>query len=612
MPISNGKTWMEFDYGGTTYTLPYVNVSSYDQKPAFSEDGFTMLRYEVTLQGTALVSDGASTFTDLATKMTNMVGTVDRMALYVIDPTGTKTLIEVNYPDAMRGPYVSINVTEISGARACIVSFTVNASVSLSGQSGQITPTYPVIANRWTTRTSLDANGIITRTVMGTLTVDLAATGTGNTIAADGTVASINNKYPWADLFRKAILPSVPATGVWRRESQTFAYNEAGNSLIYELVDSQARTNLPDGAFVGNAEFTYERNRQNLAMASLRFSCDLEGPADGNSKTLIYAAILLSQTRIPFAKAIVNRISVTEQEMLKKSKIRLEVDAMAPAANQDTPGLQVASVPLVELIGHNFTVTRTCPYYADPYGGNSDYSYFAPPHWDGNDANAKPEGIEATLPVAQMISAAIVAPCAGSTPTVTILANPTNFTAANNIVDQGVYTTPLAELDSSGKAASVERQMTFTSVTIDTNMHRLQTLYTQGADFVFQTGKAAIVLEETTHIKRFNKPPERSYRPMPTGFVVLSDDWNVNHGDIDPSGNRVYTGIWKRRLMSFDAGGATYQGYYTNAGLRQWWQSSVAAPYTLGFPYNDQQANLNVFAVSAPQAYPTGAAQNFA
>lgn len=610
MPISNGKTWVEIDYGGTTYTLPYVNVSSYDQKAEFAEDGFTMLRYAITLQGTALVSDGVNTFADLDSKMKNMVGTVDRVALYVIDTTGTKTLFEVEYPDAMRGPYVSINVTEINGARACIVSFTINASVSLSGVNGQITETYPIIAHRWITRSSLDASGILTRTVMGTLTLNLGATGNTAAISPNGDSASINTKYPWADLFRRAILPSNPATGSWRRESQTFAYNEAGNSLIYEFVDSQARTNLPDGAFVGNAEFTYERNRQNLAMASLRFSCDLEGAVDGNSKSLIYAAVLLSQTRIPFAKAIVNRISVTEQEMLKKSKIRLEIDAMVPAANQDTPGLQVASIPLIELIGRNFSVTRTCSYYPDPYGSNGDFVFYSEPHWAGNTANAKPEGIESTLPVAQMIAVAATV-CPGSTPTITLLSNPTNFDDANAKIVTGTSTPPLAALDAFGKPASIDRQITFTAVHIESNMHRLQTLYTQGSDFIFQTGKASVVLEETTHIKRFNSPPERSYRPMPSGFMLVSDDWNVNHGDVDPSGNRVFTGIWKRKLMSYDGGGATFYAYFTASGVRQWWTSSVAAPYTLGYSFNDQQGGSNVFAVSSPPAYQTGSPQAY-
>lgn len=612
MPIPNGNAWIEIDYGGVTYTLPFVNLTQYEQKPVFAEDGFTMMRYELSMQGTSLVSDSSNTFTDLATKTTNMVGTVDRVAMYVIDPTaGTKTLLEVNYPDAMRGPFASLNVTEVNGARACIVSFTINASVSLSGNGGQIDPAYPVVSHRWTTRSELDATGILTRRVTGTLTVNLGATGTSSVPSLDGTIGEVGGRYPWADLFRKAVLPSTPAVGSWRRESQSFAYNEAGNTLIYEFVDSQARVNLPDGAYVGSSEFTYERNRQNMAMASMRFSCDLEGPADGNSKILIYAAIIIAQARIPFLKSIINRMSVTESEMLKRAKIRVEIDASAPATNFDVPGTSAASVPLVELIGKNFSVVRTCPYYPDPYGGNSDYVWFSEPHWDGNTANAKPNGIMSTLPVAQMISAAAQA-CAGTTTSITVMSNAQDFSAANSIVEQGSSITPLAELDVYGNAKSVERQITFTNVSIDTRMHRLQTLYTQGADFVFQTGKASIIVEETTHIKRNNVPPQRTYRPMPSGFVVLSDDWKVNHGDVDPSGNRVYTGVWTRRLLSYDGGGATYQGYYTNAGLRQWWYSSVAAPLTLGFDQNAQQYTNNVFAVTGTQAYSTGSPQNFA
>jgi hypothetical protein len=609
MPILNGNTWIEFTYGGSTYVLPYVNITSYEQKPVFAEDGFTMIRYEVSIQGTALVSDGTATFTDLASKFKNITGTVDSFTLYVKEGVNTTQVISVAFPDSMRGPYMELSVTEMNGRRACVVSFSAHASITLSGSNNSVNPAYPVVAHRWVTRMSLDGSGCITRTVTGSLTVNLAATGNSQVVAQNGTFSEINGKSPWADLFRKAVAPAMPS-GTWRRDSQTFAYNEAGNTLIYEFVDSQARTALPDGAYIGNAEFTYERTRQNLAMATLRFSCELEGSAEGDSKQLIYAAVVIAQGRIPFTKSIINRITVTESEMLKKAKIRLEVEALAPANNSTTPSTSVASIPLVELIGSNFSVSRTCPVAPDPYG-STDTKWFAYPHWEGNTATAKPNGIDSTLPASQMIAYAVTE-CAGTATAVTILSSPTNFNAANSLIVTGSSTPPSAELDAFGNAKSVERQITFTKVNTKTNMHRLQTLYTQGADFVFQTGKASVVIEESTTVKRQNQPPNRVMRPLPPGFVVLKDDWTVNFGDMDPSGNRVYTGIYTRTLLSYDGGGATFFGYYTNAGIRQWWNTSVAAPMTLGFDQNNQQPTSNVFAVTGTQAYSTGSAQNYA
>ena len=164
---------------------------------------------------------------------------------------------------------------------------------------------------------------------------------------------------------------------------------------------------------------------------------------------------------------------------------------------------------------------------------------------------------------------------------------------------------------------SVEKVFTTTNVAVETRMHRLQTMYTQGADFVFQAGKARVILEEVTTVRRTNSPPNRVFRPIPSGFVVVSEDWKVNHGEIDAAGQRSFTGIYVRRLMSFDGGGATSNGYSTVSGRRQWWvpgaNPSVASPLALGYNLDNQVQANNVFAFgSSAQTYSLGTAQNYA
>jgi hypothetical protein len=611
---TNGSTFVSFTFDSTTYTLPYTNISSYEHKPVYAEDGYTLIRYEVHVAGSALISDGTNTYTDLMARFQKGTGRVDNVYISVTTPEGTEDLLNISHPDTMRGPLMSIAVTEINGRRACIVNFTISAALALDGNSQTPSP-YPILSHRWTSRFALDAGGHITRTVSGVLVVDLAATGTTATAAASGTSGAVTGKAPYADLFRRAILPIAPGVGNWRRESQTYAYNEAGNSLIYEITDSQARTALPDAAFAGTAEFTYERNANMLSWGQLRFSCDLEGAVNGDVRSLIWAAVVLAQSRIIFARCKIMRIVVTEQDMLKKAKIRFEMDALSPAIATDVAGVSSYAVPLAQIIGKSFGVGRTCPALPDPY---SPYNGVAGvPHWVDNETSAKTQTTQ-TIAVASCI-AVINEYCSPGTPTISIEVPDTQFTTINGVINVGVFSTdqPLAQFNGDGQTTSVEQSKTTTNVSTQTRMHRLQTLYTEGADFVFQTGKASVTLEETTVVSRVNVPPVRTFRPIPAGFVVINDDWKVNHGNVDPAGQRTFIGVYTRTLRSYDGGGATSFGYSTVSGRRQWWPSgqspSVAAPLALGYdPQNQVNASSVLSLGSNAQAYQVGTAQDYA
>jgi hypothetical protein len=611
---SNGSTFVSFTFESTTYTLPYTNISAYEHKPVYAEDGYTLIRYEVHVAGSALISDGTNTYTDLVARFQKATGRVDNVYISVTTPEGTEDLLNISHPDTMRGPLMSLAVTEINGRRACIVNFTISAALALDGNSQDPSP-YPILSHRWTSRFALDAGGHITRTVSGVLVVDLAATGTTATAAASGTSGAVTGKAPYADLFRRAILPIAPGVGNWRRESQTYAYNEAGNSLIYEITDSQARTALPDAAFAGSAEFTYERNANMLAWGQLRFSCDLEGAVNGDVRSLIWAAVVLAQSRIIFARCKIMRIVVTEQDMLKKAKIRFEMDALSPAIAADVAGVSAFAVPLAQIVGKSFAVGRSCPAFPDPY---SPYNGVAGvPHWVDNETSAKTQTTQ-TIAVASCI-AVINEYCSPGTPTISIEVPATQFATINSVINAGVFSNdqPLAQFNGDGQTTSVEQSKTTTNVSTQTRMHRLQTLYTEGSDFVFQTGKASVTLEETTVVSRVNIPPVRTFRPIPAGFVVIHDDWKVNHGNVDPAGQRTFIGVYTRTLRSYDGGGATSFGYYTEGGRRQWWPSganpSVAAPLALGYDSQNQVDASSVLSLgNNAQAYQLGTAQDYA
>jgi hypothetical protein len=146
-------------------------------------------------------------------------------------------------------------------------------------------------------------------------------------------------------------------------------------------------------------------------------------------------------------------------------------------------------------------------------------------------------------------------------------------------------------------------------------MHRLQTMYTQGADFVFQLGKAAVDIIETVTVRSVNEAPARVYRPMPAGFMLVHDSWRVNHGEIGPDGNRTFTGIYTRISRAYDGGGSTSNGYSTVSSRRQWWptQQTVVAPLTPGYDATVQVSGSSVIDVvsSNTQTYNVGTAPSY-
>ena len=603
------STTLSFVYNGNIYEINKVNISSYEWRPIYAEDGYTLIRYEIHVSGSGLIADGLTTYSELQDLNRAGPGQVSNVLLSCQTTEGTELLFNVAAPDALRGPLVTITTTEIAGIRAAICNFSVMAAKAYSSEDSG----YPIISHRWTSRFSLDAAGHITRTVSGTLVVNLGATAAGTSAALNGTVAQVITRAPWADLFRRAILPVMTMEGNWRRDSQTFAYNETGNTLIYEITDSNARTALPDSAFTGSADFTYERNASALTYATLKFNCDLEGDVTGDVRHMIWSAVVLAQSRINFVRCKIMRLVVTEQDMFKKAKIRFELEALSPAVGTDIVGVVNGSVPLAQYIGKFFTVGRSCPTYSDPYGPYRGVAGI--PHWYGNGTSAKAQTTQ-TIAVSSCI-AVITDYCSPGTPTISISIPDTELAAANATMSTGPFETPIAQFDNQGVVTSVDQAVTSTKVNTQTRMHRLQTLYTEGSDFVFQTGKAVVTVEETTIVKRTNIPPVRTFRPIPSGFVVVTDDWKVNFGEVDQGGNRTFIGVYTRTLESYDGGGATSNGYSTVAGRRQWWPTganpSVAAPLTLGYDPTMQTPGSSVLALgNDAQAYQVGTPQDYA
>jgi hypothetical protein len=239
------------------------------------------------------------------------------------------------------------------------------------------------------------------------------------------------------------------------------------------------------------------------------------------------------------------------------------------------------------------------------------------PHWYGNGTSAKLTSTQPqTIAVASCINV-ITDYCGPGTPTISIQIPDTELETANAIMSTGPFETPIAQYNNQEVVTTVDQAITSTKVNTQTRMHRLQTLYTEGSDFVFQVGKPVVMVEETTIVKRTNIPPVRTFRPIPDGFVVVTDDWKVNFGEVDQGGNRTFIGIYTRTLMAYDGGGDTSNGYYTENGRRQWWPAgeipSVAAPIALGYLPEPQLSTASVFDLgNNAQAYQVGTPQDYA
>ena len=588
-------------------TLPFATLTRVEERPEYAEDDRAQVYRHLTVEGHCVLADDADVAAVLDLVNENS-GVVDSWTV-VVSNSNISELTSTN--DAKRTPKVSISVTQVTGKRVAMATFT------LEGFIGRGASDYPVLTHRWVQSFALDASGHLTRTVRGSIMVDLAATGATLTVAPNGTVGNVSNRAPYADLLRYAILPNVPDDGtVWRRESQTYAYNEQGTGLVYEITDVQGRVDVPDGAYTGTANFTYERSLANLGYAVVRFDCELEGPPNGDVRRLIWGAVSLAQSRLPIRQVFVQRMMVQEMEMLRKAKIRFEMEAwaMCTEAENGAANSTVAAVPLAAYVGKNFTVTRTCDAIMPPYGG-SGIGYYGIPHWKDNLTSAKlvtPQNLK----VASMTK--VVEPgesCTPGNPAIVFVTTDVGLTVINSALVQGPFAnTQQVTGGTDGEPQTTAASSAHTHVHTKTRMHRLQTLYTEGSDFVFQVGKPIVVVTERSESKRLNVPPARTFRPIPAGFVVVEDDWKVNFGTVDQSGNRAFTGMYTRVLEAYDTGGPISNGYYTQTGVRHWWAPGnvVNTPLARGYSNSTQSVSNSVFpSGGTTQTYDVGTPQNY-
>lgn len=558
---------------GGTATFEAVNVDAYNCDPVYAENTQIVTEQKRTVRGTAIIDTGTVNYSSFFTALRNGSGRVNNATVVV----NGQTLLNANVGGDVRGfPTVKVETTEIVGTRTALMRFEVENHVAFNEDQ-------TVTAHRWTQRMSVDAVGKLTRNVNGTLHITRSTTGV-NTVAPTGPTGW-TGKIPWADLFRNAIIPPVPGPG-WRRESQEFATDELGTMLTYSFVDKWNTHDLPDGVKAGDMECVYERQLDSAGMATVSFSCDLEGEqglknitgTTGNRK-LVQAAVQLAKTRIDltYQLTIINRIRVTEKNMLTGYAIRFELDALVQPKADDAGG-STSVLSLAYMIGNEFTITRTETREASAYGSIMTVSgvenqYAMVPYFVNNlvDGMSNTGG---TMPQAALFN--ILNANSYGAISVAVISNAAGVSLMNTNLGGAFSTTRFQPAPASGFTTAVPFTQGHTKTVVDPGIVRLSPMYVDAPDLLFQTRKPTATVTEHIEVARVNQAPPRYQRPLPAQAYLANEDWRVSHGQYDAQGNRVFSGVYDRTYVTYDVGGSgSTVGFSTatapsGASLRRW------------------------------------------
>jgi len=609
-----------------------ADIDSYDVSPELADDQLTPVAERISVSVSATISKASWAALEAVLRRFG-----NRMsAVSVYDPAAPAFpmvyLTSTECSDG--GPFVKTTATEIVGTTLMMIRADITAHRPFC-------QTRPILAHTWKQSMAVDEAGRLTRTLEGNIRAFGNAPGQTITPAPKPlTFAALPSYSGIADLFRNALMPDVPGPG-WRRTSQSFAYDPANLALQYVVTDKQFMHDLPNFVRVGDMDFTYERTAEQAGIANLSFSCELEtdnnaflqatgGWGTGN-RQLVQAAVKLSKARInaAYANTIITRMRVTERGLLSGQSIRFELDAQVFPSLNSTSGIATIA-PLAYMIGQKFTVARTQPTTVSAFG--------QPTKTVVNQNDVFNWHIMQPLWTQQMING--MESCgsqpAGNVPVAAFIQYPTDINNSGDItvtVADVVLDTAALNSEFQGKFSSdqyqppqgdnyitvVSHNVAHTKAGYSSGLVRLSTMYTTGADLVFQTQKPQAIVRERVEVARANVAPAKVFRPLPTGAYVMDEDWNVSFGKFDAQGQRMFIGTYERTYCMIDNGdngrGFATQVNATFGNIRAWGAPNQTLLPTVASIATtaSQETNASVFAgsISADQKYNTGAAQTF-
>jgi len=600
-------------FAGSVFTLSEVNIESYSSEPWMAEDNSTAAGVRLSISGTAIYNGENWTAIQavLGNKSTRLTS-----ALLSNTSIPAGQLINLSYLDSsIGGPYLKLTATQVIGAAVALIRWEITDTITACDT--------PIASNVWTQRTSVEATGRLTRTIQGTLRVNRGSKSVSIAVAARDN-SNWDNSIPWADLFRRAILPDVPKAG-WRRESQEFAYDVNGTGLMYQIVDRQYVHDLPDGCRVGDMEFTYERTAQDAGIGNCRLTIELEGDMrlmntnEGN-RILVRAAVALSLARINanYKNVIITRMAVTEKNIMSGFSIRFELEAQTFPTS--TSGTTMA--PIAFMVGQRFTVTRsnvdkrTMDAYGPPVNSTQQadvttipVGYWAAiPHYiSGVTSGMNCANGNYPLPYAAIYDfegARVV-----GTITVAVIYDTEGVSGMNSGLANGPHFSEMSQpAGEAGETSIVAHSVSTTRARYDSGFVKLSPMYLTGAELVLQTRRPKVLITERCEVSRANQAPPKVVRPLPDKAILVSDDWNVAFGRFDSQGTRLYTGIYERTFEMYDPAeeGAGYDttSYDAIGSIRTWEAPSLVvnpaiAPIATDASQSHDESVFHILATAA-------------
>jgi hypothetical protein len=261
------------------------------------------------------------------------------------------TVYTENFDEA-HGPFFSAQVTAITGTRCLLVNFT--AQWTESGDSLNAIRSYYCVSSF-----SIDEIGNVTLRKTGSLQIrakenftppmgvaprNQDRAGVSNTgvyfgdsvrsdVVTDFITSNISgNVGQFPDCYRRFAAGNLYPG--FRRIRQEYAIDESRTRLIFDITDQEFTRGLPAPAKVGNCSFTYERSLdgKTSAIGTKHFIASVKGDKFVTAGALLTLCIRLSQNRIDYAKDVIQRIRVTEENMLTENSISYEVLALSASS----------------------------------------------------------------------------------------------------------------------------------------------------------------------------------------------------------------------------------------------------------------------------------------
>jgi len=517
------------------------------------------------------------------------------------------------------GPYVNASIVGITGTAACIVNFTIEWSDSdTTDTSGNWNFRSFYMASSF----SIDEMGMTTIRKTGSVvltapeaiddigvrpvpsprdiagisdTATIAPGGIPNYVLGDGRrtdllLTTIQNMFAmgsvkFPDQLRTLVSGNLDAG--FRRIRQEYAIDETGRRMIFDVTDQEFVRGLPAPARVGNCQFTYERSIDDSsnAIGTKHFIASVKGGAEVSIWDLLVLCIRLSQNRIDYAKDLIVKIRVTEENMLSENAMTFEVAAKAAepisftpssagsAPNGTTPlvpggqGNPQASTPGGVLLRNILSpislpqgVFRFVPAAMPEAYGNCRIMrlHATPMVWQEStytnshidQYSYRPttmkirNGYDTPDPVVYLFPTATF-PFDSTVPADTI----NRYQAARSPeVPSGPNKGDLNQGNDKDKKHSL-RAKGGRKVAVQSNIISCPSVCREGRTAIFQVAPPIAYFTDMSEGSKMNEAPTKLFSDMPTGASMMSMDMSFTSGNADRNGNRVYSANYMKQMV---------------------------------------------------------------